>query len=330
MNTFSRERSLPYNFGPDDVETKSGMDRGTTGNDYSSDVISRAKFYERKLKSLSECKVELAEGFSVNEEQIIITPEVPRKTEIQKITALKDTLLKKEPIQGSLLSESQKLAVAAGQSYGVEDYKNIGDGHYWVKLASNSGEWYIYDSDTNGHWDTSWEGDEIDSEGLITTNQAVGKIHNTPGSIDWSDGSLRISKYFTVGEVTKNDHRRRPKPNSSEEKHILALAKELDKIREDWTSPVIVNSWFRPSRKLGYPHDVNAEQKGATNSQHIYGRAADIRPATGNITEFQKWLDRSWYGHLGRGAKRGFVHLDMRNGKGWKASGKKGDRFPYA
>ncbi|MEL6222442.1 MAG: transglycosylase SLT domain-containing protein [Cyanobacteria bacterium J06627_8] len=34
-----------YNFGPRNVHTRDGIDRGTTGDDYSSDVIARAKFY---------------------------------------------------------------------------------------------------------------------------------------------------------------------------------------------------------------------------------------------------------------------------------------------
>ena len=38
-----------YNSGPDNVQTKNGMDIGTTGNDYSSDVIARAQFYARQL-----------------------------------------------------------------------------------------------------------------------------------------------------------------------------------------------------------------------------------------------------------------------------------------
>ena len=34
-----------YNAGCGNVQTYSGMDIGTTGNDYSSDVVSRANFY---------------------------------------------------------------------------------------------------------------------------------------------------------------------------------------------------------------------------------------------------------------------------------------------
>jgi len=35
-----------YNFGSKNVKTKNGVDEGTTGNDYSSDVIARAQFYQ--------------------------------------------------------------------------------------------------------------------------------------------------------------------------------------------------------------------------------------------------------------------------------------------
>ena len=34
-----------YNFGTKNVKTWSGLDKGTTNNDYSGDVMARAKFY---------------------------------------------------------------------------------------------------------------------------------------------------------------------------------------------------------------------------------------------------------------------------------------------
>ena len=37
-----------YNFGPAKVWTKAGIDKGTTGDDYSSDVLTRAKFFQEK------------------------------------------------------------------------------------------------------------------------------------------------------------------------------------------------------------------------------------------------------------------------------------------
>ena len=63
---------------------------------------------------------------------------------------------------------------------------------------------------------------------------------------------------------------------------------------------------------------------------NLYGGAVDIRPVNpGSLGKFQAWLDQHWYGALGYGAFRGFVHLDMRNRKGWRSSGQKGPRWNY-
>lgn len=141
--------------------------------------------------------------------------------------------------------------------------------------------------------------------------------------IDWRNPAQKISKYFTVGEVTKGDSRRIPPSGSDIEKEILELAIELDKIREEWGSPVLVTSWYRPP-------SVNSSVGGASNSQHLFGRGVDIRPVNpASLARFQAWVDQHWFGALGYGARRGFVHLDTRNGKGWKTGGEKGPRWNY-
>ena len=84
----------------------------------------------------------------------------------------------------------------------------------------------------------------------------------------------------------------------------------------------MVTSWYRPVA-------VNRAVGGAANSQHIFGCAADIKPVNGDLLRFQGWLDQNWFGGLGYGAKKGFVHLDMRNGKGWQSKGQKGPRWNY-
>ena len=105
--------------------------------------------------------------------------------------------------------------------------------------------------------------------------------------------------------------------------NILQLALELDKIRDEWGCPILVNSCYRPPA-------VNRAVGGASNSQHLYGRAVDIRPVNpGSLSKFQGWLDQGWFGALGYGAKKGFVHLDMRNAKGWRSGGQKGPRWNY-
>lgn len=142
--------------------------------------------------------------------------------------------------------------------------------------------------------------------------------------IDWKNSSAKISKYFSVGEVTKGDPRRVPIAGSEVEKEILKLAIELDKIREEWGSPILVTSWYRPAA-------INKAVGGAVNppSRHIFGQAADIKPANKDLIRFQSWLDQNWFGALGYGAKKGFVHLDRRNGKGWRTGGTKGTRWYY-
>ena len=127
--------------------------------------------------------------------------------------------------------------------------------------------------------------------------------------IDWSDTTAKVSKYFTVAEVINNDYRRIP--TSDKIKHnIFQLAQELDKVREEWGKPIIVTSWYRPP-------EINAAVGGVSNSQHIHGLAADIRPKTGNIYQFQEWLDNGLWKNkaLGYGAARGFVHCDLRNSR---------------
>lgn len=142
-------------------------------------------------------------------------------------------------------------------------------------------------------------------------------------AINWNNPDQKISKYFSVREVTKNDPRRIPRSGSEVEREIIKLAIELDKIREEWGSPVLVNSWYRPL-------EVNRSIGSSDDSQHIQGRAVDIRPVNpDSLTKFQSWLDQNWFGALGYGAKKGFVHLDTRNGKGWRTGGKKGTRWNY-
>jgi putative chitinase len=150
-------------------------------------------------------------------------------------------------------------------------------------------------------------------------------IFYKPGdAINWLNGPGRISKHFIVSEVTQKDPRRIPKRGSREEAAILRLALELDKVREAWGKPLVVTSWYRPPA-------VNKAVGGVRDSRHISGMAVDIAPIDpSQIYEFQRWIDARWYGALGYGARKGFVHLDMRPpGGGFMTGGKKGVRWNY-
>jgi lysozyme len=152
--------------------------------------------------------------------------------------------------------------------------------------------------------------------GLRSRRATEGLAWGQKGSstaIDWQNPYCRISKYFTVQEVTLLDDRRIP-TDPVVIANILKLALELDKIREKWGKPIGVTSWYRPLA-------VNAEVGSRDDSQHINGSAADIYDIGGNEQEFESFLDKVWGDRaLGYGVAsgKGFTHLDLRNdGRRW-------------
>lgn len=126
-------------------------------------------------------------------------------------------------------------------------------------------------------------------------------------AIDWSNFSSPVSQYFTVKEVTNGERRRIP-TDPIVRANVVRLATELDKIREDWGGPIGVTSWYRPLA-------INRAVGSGDRSQHILGLAADIYPMQKDLFKFQAWLDSRWKCALGYGAKKGFVHLDLRHGR---------------
>ena len=226
------------------------------------------------------------------------------------LTATHSTILKSHPIdsQNGVPDNFQSIPFPRAskiESESINWIKPAENNHWVIELKSpylGRFNWYVF----RDHVKLDQTKSEIIADLLI----------------DWKNPSAKISRYFSVGEVTKNDSRRIPIAGSDIEKNILKLAIELDKIRQEWDSAIIVTSWYRPP-------SVNRTIGGAVNSQHIFGRAVDIKPANKDLVRFQSWLDQFWFGALGYGAKKGFVHLDQRNGKGWRTGGQKGVRWNY-
>lgn len=130
--------------------------------------------------------------------------------------------------------------------------------------------------------------------------------------IKWNDPKSKISKYFTVNDVTKGDPTRIP-PDRKTRSNAKKLAAKLDKLVEQF-GPLQINSWYRDpisNRRVG----------GAPNSQHLQGWAVDCVLKNGTQNQkrvFEKWCDVNWKGGVGRGmSTKGFVHLDLGPNRRW-------------
>ena len=236
------------------------------------------------------------------------------------VTANTGTWLKLKPLQSSELTDTEKQPVEKGRQYAVEEVlehevdpgnpddpdelKPSSNGHLKIRLAYGAGERYIFIKD----WD-------LEPQVIIKDPVDVSERPNWD-QIDWTTFDSRVSRYFTVGEVTNMSRERLPLKADGAwsaqqiQQNIVRMARALDEIREEWGGPLAVNSFYRPWR-------VNS-RIGSRSDNHPSGLAADYRPMDGrSVKELQDWFQREWYnkgrwnGGLGLGAAKGFLHCDL-------------------
>lgn len=90
------------------------------------------------------------------------------KSDKRIITANRNTLLKKEPLQSFELSEKAKVSVQRGRSYTIVDSVDEGS-HTKVTLDHSAGTWYIY----TPHWSIDVPGQsvsDVDNKSFILLN----------------------------------------------------------------------------------------------------------------------------------------------------------------
>jgi hypothetical protein len=221
--------------------------------------------------------------------------------------ALVNTALKKRwNMQADDLPRRQVREVIKGDRFPLDfflepDARLLG-GHCTVQIGYDAGRWYAY----MDHWKFPW----------------MEVVEEAPGSppsledIDWANNRCPVSRFFNVGEVIVGDSRRRPLRDdgglsvSVIRQRIVDIARHLDDIREWAGVPIGVNSWYRPWA-------INREI-GSRAPNHPGGYAVDFRPLSGSVWELQNRFKREWYdqgkwtGGFGLGARKGFLHLDLR------------------
>lgn len=80
--------------------------------------------------------------------------------------------------------------------------------------------------------------------------------------------------YFKIEEFTKSTtadlYKVKNVPNETQKAHIYTLMAFLEKVREKWGKPIIINSGFRSDR-------LNTLVGGSKTSAHLKGYAADLK-----------------------------------------------------
>ncbi|MBD2424512.1 glucosaminidase domain-containing protein [Phormidium sp. FACHB-1136] len=258
--------------------------------------------YVSKIKSVFPEAKDLLAQYS--KEAVLSSP--------KKIIALNDTWLKKEwNKQSSELDETEKAFVSKGKYYFIEDFSEYSletelGGHALVNLSHDAGSWYIFLE----HWQLPW------TEAPEPTSQPQALLETLPqwDQVQWDKWSSPVSRYFTVGEVSAHS-RERIVTDPTHKKNVIKLARRLDEVREWWGSALLVNSWYRPK-------DVE-RRVGGSGANHPFGYAVDLRPAQGSISDLESRFEQEWYnagkweGGFGRGARKGFIHLDLRTQRIW-------------
>lgn len=129
------------------------------------------------------------------------------------------------------------------------------------------------------------------------------------------------SKWFKFSDFVDSEKARElgieNKPDDRAIKNIVTLMAFLDRMRDAWGGPIIVNSGYRCE-------ELNKAVGGKSTSGHLSGYAADIRAGGVDINVFYDWLMR-WLGKekitydecfLERGKKSTWVHFALYSIKG--------------
>ena len=116
---------------------------------------------------------------------------------------------------------------------------------------------------------------------------------------------IKISKNFYLDEFDS--------PDTKEVKIHPDLVEKLQKLRDHFKKPVIINSGYRTK-------EWNKRVGGIASSKHMEGLAADIRVPGVSSSEVAKVAEK--IGFKGIGLYRNFCHVDVRSGALYKYTGK--------
>lgn len=121
----------------------------------------------------------------------------------------------------------------------------------------------------------------------------------------------KITDHFSLEEFACHDEEKTPYPKEWIEDRLTPLCQALEVIRGLFNKPVSILSGYRTPLH-------NTKVGGAKNSEHVQGRAADIRIQGVGVEQLSEKIgqliqeERIPEGGLGIYPHTGFVHYDIR------------------
>lgn len=127
-----------------------------------------------------------------------------------------------------------------------------------------------------------------------------------------SNFNERLTPHFQLGEMALWQEARRFHHQHQVETAIY-LCTFLEQLRQ-WAGhrPVKITSGFRPE-------PINRFVGGAVNSEHLFSGpgtgAVDVHVPGMNLRTVEDWVAANWRGSVGKGARLGFIHVGLRDGR---------------
>jgi Peptidase M15 len=256
--------------------------------------------------------------------EVVYPPEDP-STFVLRVT--ENTVLKRRPVQSSQLTADELYAIPKGstfklQSYAYADASGSFNNHIKIALKYEKdfiqylSTWYVY----VGHAQVEQSGKVVYPPPKPTPTPTptptsspiyTGKGFKLPGNTGtfYTDQPIIPGGSFTWGEATKNGSR--IPATAAIVDNIVGLAKQLQKAREQIGVTFRVNSWYRPPA-------VNAAVGGVSNSQHLYGKAADLEVSGYSGRRVANAVMLWWPGGVGIYSNMpNLVHLDIGPKRTW-------------
>lgn len=258
------------------------------------------------------------------------------QTAIQILRITKDTVVKRRPVDAAELKADETHEVKEGMTFELHSYAwadasgelndhirfAIGDRREFINGLST---WYIHENHAQVEFDDDvvYPLSEAQNRPAQTTSPISAAV--APASPQNFDGpTISLPGYgtiylaqpiipngnFTWAEATKNGSRI---PKTKEEvDNIIALAKPLQRAREQLGRPFRVTSWYRPE-------PFNSRAGGARRSQHLGGKAADLVVSGMNGRQVARELIAWWPGGVGTyaGNRTHIIHLDVGPRRQW-------------